>query len=321
MTNYRYYYRYHLPLSWLLLMLLMAGCAAQRSEQVAMEASAPMMDTGATSALMVEPAAPAEVANADIAIQEGVPLARKIVARATMTIVVEDTDAVVSAIQSELDAIGGYIAQANLYRNSYGGDERLQGSMTVRVPAAELERVMDDLERMAVAVDDKTISREDITDQYSDVDARLRNLTATEDELREMLAEVRARPDATPEDILTVYRHLTDIRGQIEQAQGRKNMFDNLVALSTLELTLTPNWTTRPVVEEGWQPGRTLRNASRDLVRALQDLADFGIWFVVFLLPVLLLILIPIAIIFLILRALVRRFWPRKRRTADTEQG
>jgi hypothetical protein len=307
--------------SWFLLFLLLAGCGAQRSEQSMVEAPAAMVDNYAASDAMSEPAPPAEAAAVDAALQDGVPLARKIVARATMTIVVEETDAVVEAIGAELAAIGGYVAQANLYRNSYGGDERLQGTMTLRVPAAELERVMADLEEMAVDVRDKTISREDITDQYSDVDARLRNLTATEDELREMLAEVRAKPDATPEDILTVYRHLTEIRGQIEQAQGRKNMFDNLVGLSTLELTLTPNWTTLPVVEEGWQPSRTLRNASRELVSALQDLADFGIWFVVFLLPVLLLLLIPLVVVFLILRALVRRVWRRKRTTPSLEQG
>jgi len=259
------------------------------------------------------------IATANNSLQDGVPLARKIVANATMTLVVDDTEAIVEALQQQLEAIGGYVAQANLYRNSYGGDERLQGTMTLRVPAASLETVMATLEQMAIDVQNKTISREDITDQYSDAEARLRNLEATEVELREMLAEVRAKPNAKPEDILTVYQHLTDIRGQIEQVQGRKNMYDNLVSLSTLTLTLTPNWTSIPVVEEGWQPARTLRSASRELVSALQDLADAAIWLLIFLLPILILILIPLTIVFLLLRAGIR--WLRRRRTrrAETE--
>lgn len=297
------------------LLLTMGACSAPRAER-AMEAPAAEMvvssaDSGsvANSAVMPEDIT---VASTNDAFQDGVPLARKIVARATMTLVVEDTDATVTALQQKLNDIGGYVAQANLYRNSYGGDERLQGTMTVRVPAADLEALMGELERLAIDVQNKTISREDITDQYSDAEARLRNLEATEVELREMLAEVRAKPNAKPEDILTVYQHLTDIRGQIEQVQGRKNMYDNLVSLSTLELTLTPNWNTIPVIEEGWQPAQTLRSASRELVSALQDLADAAIWLVIFLLPILVLIFIPLAIVFLLLRAGVRRLRRRK---------
>ncbi len=313
----------------IVLLLAAAACGAPRTEQSmevaamrapAAEMAGANMDSGAeTSAgAMGEDAT---VATANDSFQDGVPLARKIVARATMTLVVEDTDAIVNTLQQKLDAIGGYVAQANLYRNSYGGDERLQGTMTVRVPAASLEALMAELEQMAVDVQNKTISREDITDQYSDAEARLRNLEATEVELREMLAEVRAKPNAKPDDILTVYQHLTDIRGQIEQVQGRKNMYDNLVGLSTLELTLTPNWTTIPVIEEGWQPAQTLRNASRELVSALQDLADGAIWLIVFLLPILILIFIPLTIIFLLLRAGVRRLRGRKALRSATEKS
>lgn len=68
----------------------------------------------------------------------------------------------------------------------------------------------------------------------------LRNLRATENEPRGMLTEVREKPNATPEDILAVDNRLTEIRGQIEQVQGRKNMLENLIGLSTIEVTLAP---------------------------------------------------------------------------------
>ncbi len=297
------------------LLLMVAACSAPRAEQLLEVPAAEMVPANGDSGGEMSSSAVNEessIATANDSMQDALPLARKIVARATMTLVVEDTDAIVEALQQKLDAMGGYVAQANLYRNSYGGDERLQGTMTVRVPAADLETLMAVLEGMAVDVQNKTINREDITDQYSDAEARLRNLEATEVELREMLAEVRSKPNAKPEDILTVYQHLTDIRGQIEQIQGRKNMYDNLVGLSTLELTLSPNWTTMPVIEAGWQPAQTLRDASRELVSALQDLADTAIWLVIFLLPILILIFMPITIIFLLLRAGVRRLRRRK---------
>ncbi|MCB0183424.1 MAG: DUF4349 domain-containing protein [Caldilineaceae bacterium] len=311
--------RRHWLTSVIMVLLVSAACSAPRMERAMEAPAASSMDTASGGNDMAAPAAEEAAAAVDASYQDGIPLARKIVARATMTVVVDDTDAVVETIQEKLERSGGYVAAANLYRSQYGGDEQLQGMMTLRIPADTLESFMQDIEGMAVAVNDKTISREDITDQYSDVDARLRNLQATENELREMLAEVRAKPNATPEDILTVYRHLTDIRGEIEQAQGRKNMFDNLVSLSTLDLTLTPNWTTIPVVEEGWQPGRTLRNASRELVSALQDLGDAAIWLVVFLLPILVLIAIPVVVILLALRVLWRRLRKGRTRAETTE--
>ena len=72
-----------------------------------------------------------------------------------------------------------------------------------------------------------------MTDQYSDLDARLRNLRATEKELLALLTEVRERPNAKVEDILDVHRSLTQIRGEIETLQGRKNLLDNQIDFST----------------------------------------------------------------------------------------
>ena len=87
---------------------------------------------------------------------------------------------------------------------------------TLRVPADQLESALEQLEALAITVRGRTVNREDVTEQYSDIDAQLRNLQATENELREMLAEVRAKPNAKPEDILAVHRELTAIRSQID---------------------------------------------------------------------------------------------------------
>jgi hypothetical protein len=245
------------------------------------------------------------------ALQDGVPIARKVVANATINLVIDDTEQIVTQLQGLIDEVGGYVANANLYKSTYGNDTRLQGTLTLRIPADELEHVMAQLETLAVEVNNKTINREDVTDQYSDIDAQLRNLEATEVELREMLAEVRAKPNARPEDILTVYDHLTTIRGQIEQLQGRKNVLDNLVAFSTLEVTLTPNFVTLPVIEEGWQPGVVARSAVRELVNTLQGLSNLAIWVGIYGLPILLIILLVVVALVWLLRSVLRRFTQR----------
>jgi len=303
----------------LVLSLWLSACSSARTMQSAspMDGSVALMAPAAEdSAAMMAPSAPAseQVASTSAA-QVDSTLARKVVARAAMNLVVDDTEQVVAQIQQMMNTVDGYVANANLYKSDYGNDTRLQGTLTLRVPSEQLEPVMAQLEALAFDVTNKTINREDVTDQYSDVEAQLRNLEATEIELREMLAEVRAKPNAKPEDILTVYNHLNSIRAQIEQLQGQKNLLNNLVALSTLDLTLLPNIVTLPVIEEGWQPTGTARDALRELVDTLQELGNVAIWAGIYLLPVLLILFIAGAIGFLLLRAVWRRFVQRPKTT------
>ena len=303
---------------WLIAMgaaaLLLSACASPMSR----EASAPMSQAPAAGGSAERPAAvmpnSAVALGGEGAVDAAAPLERKVIARAHIQLVVEDTAATVEEIEALMDEVGGYIANSNLYKSNYSGAERLQGTLTLRVPAEQLDAAMDRLAAMGVDVPQRGLDREDITDQYSDVDAQLRNLEATEAELREMLAEVRARPNATTEDIMAVYRTLTEVRSQIEQLQGRKNMWDNLIALSTIEVTLTPDTATLPVVEEGWRPAVVAREALRALVSAVQVLGNMAIWVVVFLLPLLVLAAIPLAILFFVLRWLLRRL---SRKTAQ----
>jgi hypothetical protein len=238
------------------------------------------------------------------------PMSRQIIARATIDLVVSDTQKTVDAITSLMNESGGYVGNANLYKTSYGENSSLlAGSLSLRVPADRLEETMAKLEGLAVSINGKTINREDVTDQYSDIDAQLRNLTATEDELRELLAEVRAKPNASADEIMAVYNRIAEIRGQIEQLQGRKNVLDNMIALSTIDVNLTPDAMTRPVVEEGWRPLVVTRDATRSLVFTLQGLATLAIWVVVYLLPILLILLIPLVILIW----LARRFLASRR--------
>jgi len=233
---------------------------------------------------------------------------RKVIARASLSLVVSDTSASVDAIQTLVEEMGGYVESANLYKNSYGSNQSaMSGSMTVRVPSQDLEAALAQFEALAVEVESRSLNREDVTSQYSDLDAQLTNLKAAEEELRALLSEVRQRPGATAEDILAVYRQLTELRGQIEQYQGQKNMLDNLIGLATVQIDLTPDALTQPIVDEGWQPTGVARSALRGLVTMLQWIGNAGIWLVVFFLPLALLALIPVGILAWFVRWLKRR--------------
>jgi hypothetical protein len=246
-------------------------------------------------------------AEASVGMMPASQVARKVIANASMTLVVADTQGAVGQIETILEGVGGYIANTNFYKSSYSGNELLRGSMTLRVPADQLRGVMDQLRGLAVDVRNENITREDVTDQYSDVEAQLRNLRTTENELRALLSEVREKPNSTPDDIMAVHYRITEIRGQIEQLQGRQNMLDNLVSLSTLSVELIPDALNQPIVEAGWRPAVVVREATRALVSTLTFLGSAAIWIGVYLIPLALIALIPLSIILWGLRWLMRR--------------
>ena len=147
-----------------------------------------------------------------------------------------------------------------------------------------------------------------MTEQFVDLEARLRNLEALEVELRALLEEVRSQPGADPVKLLTVFSELSSVRGQIEQIQGQINYLTDLTALATLEIYVTQTPIGIPIIASAWAPAEAAKDALRNLVTALQGIADWSINFVLFTLPVLLLIFgIPGAVGFYIYRRFKNR--------------
>jgi hypothetical protein len=298
---------YALFASLVLTAFLFTACSSARESFVS--PADEMRDTAGVAAV---PAAEESVqletaaAEAAVGVVQPADADRKIVSTVDISLVVDDTNAVLAAIETMVEAAGGYIARTNLYQSGQDPDQ-LEGSLTLRVPADQLSDALKRLSSLAVKVESQNMDREDVTAQYVDLQARLENLEAAEKELRALLAEVRERPDANTEDILAVYRSLTDIRSQIEQLQGRINLLNDTVALSTINVYLRLNAATLPIVEKGWQPGTTLTAALRALAETLQRLGDLAIWWGVYLLPVVLILVIPFIIGFFMIRWFVRR--------------
>ena len=234
---------------------------------------------------------------------------RQIIANVNISLVVAKTEAAMAGVEQIATDLGGYLSDVDISKGRYGQTEELRGSMTLRVPSVSLEEALERLQALATDVNYLNINRQDVTDQYSDLDARLRNLRATETELLALLTEVRERPNAKVEDILAVHRSLTQIRGEIETLQGRKNLLDNQISFSTVWVELIPDSINRPIVEDPWSASGPVRNALRALVSTLQGLLTALIWAVIYLTPLLLVVLVPLAILIWLVR-----FWVVRRR-------
>ncbi len=227
---------------------------------------------------------------------------RMIIRTANLSIVVTDAAQAQQAVVDMVNGMGGYVADANAWREG----EQLRARLTVRVPADRLDAALAAMKALAVRVQQETVSGQDVTEEFTDLNAQLVNLEATERELRELLTEVREKTQKA-EDVLAIYRELTTIRGEIERVKGRMQYLSGMTALATISVDLIPDVLAKPVVEPGWRPLEILRNAGRALVSTLQGLGTAIIWLLIYIVPVLLVIAIPIVALVLLIRGLVRR--------------
>lgn len=282
--------------------LALAGCSggdAGTADQGAAEAPEPaatQAEGGDAGADGYEVAADGEAGGAsrddgDV-LAVGAPLGRKVIRTAELELEVDDTAAAVERITALVERAGGFVARADLAR--HGGDE-LVGTMTLRVPTDRLGSTLTDLEKLATEVLAKRLGSDDVTEEYSDIEAQLRNLRALESELLDLLAEIRGQSDSADE-ILRVFERIRQVRDEIERLQGRQQVLDDLVDLATIELTLTPSSDALPLADEGWSPGGVARDAIRTTVGALQSLADVAIWLVLTALPILLVLAAPVGL-------------------------
>ncbi|MFP4552831.1 MAG: DUF4349 domain-containing protein [Actinomycetota bacterium] len=221
---------------------------------------------------------------------------REVIRRASLELHASDTRAAFDEIVTMVESVGGFVANANVFPTS-SEDEQPRVSMTLRVPSAELNQTMTAIKESVDDVVAESQRAEDVTEQFIDLEARLTNLQALETELRALLEEVRMQEDADPEKLLRVFNELSSVRGQIEQIQGQINYLEEATTLATLEVQLTQTPSSAPIVDEAWAPAKTVRDALGDLVNGLQGVADWAINFVLYVLPMLLIILGPIAAI------------------------
>lgn len=227
------------------------------------------------------------------------PATRKLIKTVHFELRVDDTRVAAEELQRLATGLGGFVG-------SLSADRRADGvyySLTLRVPVERLEDALVEIRALAAEIDQESITAEDVTDRFVDLEARLRTLRATEAELQEILSQARER-DFDAEEVMAVYGKLTEIRTGIERIQGQLQVLDDRTALSTIDVRLRPTESARPVVEERWRPGDTAKRAFRGLLEALRALADLAIVLVIAVLPVLLLVAIPIW--------LVVRVWRRR---------
>jgi len=290
----------------LMLTLIVAGCAAapgmlqSRGEMEEAPAAMPTMVAEAASEADTESSVggrPSDTA----------AIERLIIRNANLDIVVRDTETTVDEITALAEELGGYVIESTVseYR------EGKQAYLRLRVPAEDLDRALDRIRDLAMEVRRENISGQDVTDEYVDLQSRLRHLEATEERLLTFMEEAE-----DTEAALEVYDRLQSIQAEIEQTRGRMQYLEDSAAMATITLNVTPSELAQPLEVGGWRPQGTLRDAFESLIRVFQFLVDALIVIVVLIVPVLAVIALPLVGVVLLIRWFLRR---RRRKKAQDE--
>ncbi len=297
----------------MLLLATLTACGAARAPEQSAAYAPSMSEAGGVEAQAVAPAEPSSDSDGRLAPIEQVlnsaaqsQDSRVIIYTGNISLVVQDTREAMTAITNLAKEQGGYVSASNVYQ----AGEVPRGSITIRVPAEGYLDTLDKLRALAVRVEAENSGTEDVSEEFTDLQARKANLEVTEKALQQLLEE-RQRVGSTS-DILEVYRELTNVRGQIEEIEGRLRYLANKAVLSTVTIELIPDVLSQPVSVAGWQPQGVAKEAVQTLVVALQGLANLLIWLVIFVLPLLIIFLIPVVVVIWIIRAWWKRYKARK---------
>ncbi|MEN9937827.1 MAG: hypothetical protein RLZZ387_4406 [Chloroflexota bacterium] len=222
--------------------------------------SAPGMDMGGVS--QEAPAVPGQSQSAQI------PTQRLVIRNASVSLQVQSVQEAEAAVRATVERLGGYIVSAD----TSGADEYMIVRITFRVPSDRFDDALTGVQGLAAKLVSRTVTGADVTEEYVDLESRLRTLEATRDRLLDLLARA-----ATVEEALTVNTALTDVQGQVEQVKGRMQYLKQSSALSTVSVELAPVPVTPIVPEDEWQPLQVARAALRDLLGFGQGLVNIAI--------------------------------------------
>lgn len=224
---------------------------------------------------------------------------RALARTAAVVLEVASIEQAATRVTAAAQRAGGFVSQAQVTGGDFGA-----ATLTLRVPAERLDATIVDLADVGLRVVESSISTEDLTDQLTDLGARITNLERLESELQLLLADVR---DGDPEaqQLLTVFERLNNVRGEIERLEAQRASAQERVSLATINVELLPTATAPDEVEP--DPESTLEAAWETTKDAFGTIGDAAIWLGVTILPVLLVVLgIPALLVWAALRT--RRF-------------
>ncbi|MCM3768668.1 DUF4349 domain-containing protein [Neobacillus niacini] len=192
-------------------------------------------------------------------------------------------------LEEKVSQYGGYIAESDVTRE---GKELLNGRLTIRLPQQHFQEFLHDAEGQAAEVLQRNITGQDVTEEYVDLESRLKSKRVVEERLLSFMKEA-----AKTEDLLKISADLAAIQEEIETIEGKMKFLENQTSFSTVTITLYENKVVVPDIDKDQL--NTWEKTKKQFMKSTNLLLSFFSGLVVFTIGNL-----PILIIFIILAVL-----------------
>ncbi len=229
---------------------------------------------------------------------------RKIIRNADLQFEADKPEDAQQKIGQIAESKGGFVVETQSSASDVKAKVRDTVTMTVRVPAAKFDEALNEIRAASSRVLSESIKGQDVTEEFIDIEARLKTQKALEAQFLEIMKQSK-----TVEDALNVQTEIAGVRGEIEKIEGRKRFLESQASLSTIKIRLTA-------------PTAFSQNSTGffyQLKEAVGDGFDAALSFIlvlvkllIALLPFFLLIVLPI---YFVIRYFIRK--NRRRKLAD----
>lgn len=225
---------------------------------------------------------------------------RKLIRTKSVTVETKNLDKSLEKVNTAIDTFGAYVEHSTLDSPSYVSeyDDKRTYTMTIRVPEDKLDAFMNQLDSTGT-VTSATESTEDVTLQYTDIEAHKKALKTEYDRVMELIGKAE-----TMDQILALESKLSDLRYEIDSYESQMKVMDNQITYSTVSLTLKE---VEYEKDADTSYGTRIVNAFKDGIHDVKSgFADFSVWLVL-VFPSLVVLGIVIAILVAIGRAIWKK--------------
>jgi hypothetical protein len=188
---------------------------------------------------------------------------RRLVRTSSIDLLVKSPAESAEKIRSLTEHVGGFLVKLQ----TNGARDATNATLTIRVPVARFAEVGAEIRKLGLRVEGEEMEAEDVTRQYADQQARLRNLHAEEAQYLTILKQAR-----TVKDTLDVSEKLNGVRGGIEQQQAEFEVLSKQVETVAITVSLHSEAEAN-LFGIHWRPFYELKLAA---MQGLEGLADYA---------------------------------------------
>jgi hypothetical protein len=219
---------------------------------------------------------------------------RMVVRTTNMSMVVKDVATTVNEMITSVQTLGGFLISSNISKPIEGGT----GTVTVRVPVDKLDQVLEIFRAKSIRVIDENVTGSDVTDQYANLDERLRILNQTKTKFEDLNSQAKEISD-----LLNLQRELLSVQSQIDSIVGQQKYLSQTAKLALVSVYLSTDELSLPYApNEPWRPQVIVRYAYRSLLGNIQKLGSLAIWIAVYSV-----IWIPLLLIIFVIKKKLRK--------------